>query len=176
MNGGAWLTLGGDRVDVLLRDLDVVDHWTHRAEQGEFEVDALLGYIAGVPTYMLTGELASCVPLRGDAAAIEEVPYPRRLIERAPSIWRCCRSFSLEYARKHAKRGNRIGAIGQVSKAIMEEGHAVLSERGQWVCNEKRLIELADLSGVHDLFEHVPLEPSVLLHWVDLVAERVQRR
>src|ERR1041384_7581038 len=27
MNGGAWLTVGGAKVDVLLRDLDVVDHW-----------------------------------------------------------------------------------------------------------------------------------------------------
>src|SRR5512133_3501044 len=48
MNGGAWLTCGGERVDVILRDLDVVEHWTARAEQGEFEVDPLLGYLAGV--------------------------------------------------------------------------------------------------------------------------------
>ena len=36
MNGGAWLVCGGERVDVLLRDLDVVEHWTRRAELGEF--------------------------------------------------------------------------------------------------------------------------------------------
>src|SRR4029434_6311721 len=34
MNGGAWLVCGGDRVDVLLRDLDVVEYWTQRAELG----------------------------------------------------------------------------------------------------------------------------------------------
>src|SRR5215216_5332825 len=44
MNGGAWLVCGDERVDVLLRDLDVVEQWTRRAELGEFEVDALLGY------------------------------------------------------------------------------------------------------------------------------------
>ena len=58
MNGGAWLQCEGQRVDVLLRDLDAVEHWTQRAEAGEFEVDALLGYTAGVPTYLLTAELA----------------------------------------------------------------------------------------------------------------------
>jgi hypothetical protein len=171
MNGGAWLTIGGNRVDVLLRDLDIVDHWTRRAQEGEFEVDALLGYIAGVPTYMLSGELSSCLPLRGDATAVNAVPYPSRLIDAAPPRWRFCRSFSLEVARMHAKRGNRIGAIGQAAKAVMEEGHAILSERGQWVCNEKRLIDLAGLTDAHRLFEHVPAEPSALLQWVDLVAD-----
>ena len=43
MNGGAWLRLGGEKVDVILRDLDVVEHWARRAEQGEFELDALPG-------------------------------------------------------------------------------------------------------------------------------------
>jgi hypothetical protein len=170
MNGGAWLTIGGDRVDVLLRDLDVVEHWTRRAREGEFEVDALLGYLAGVPTYMLTGELASGLPLRGDSSAVSAVPYPPCLMEAAPPRWRFCRSFSLECARMHAKRGNRIGALGQAAKAVMEEGHAVLCERGQWVCNEKRLIDAAGLTDAHRLFEHVPGEPSALLQWVDLVA------
>ena len=54
MNGGAWLRCGGEKVDVLLRDLDVVEHWTRRAEQGEFEVDALLGYLDGVPARRAT--------------------------------------------------------------------------------------------------------------------------
>src|SRR5687767_6436006 len=57
MSGGAWLRLDGLKVDVLLRDLDAVDHWTQRAERGEFEIDALLGYTAGVPTYLLCAEL-----------------------------------------------------------------------------------------------------------------------
>lgn len=167
MNGGAWLTCGGERVDVLLRDLDVVEHWTRRAQDGEFEVDALLGYLAGVPTYMLTAELASCRPLRGDLAAVR---YPPRLIEAAPSRWRFCRTFSLEYARSHARRGNRVGAIGQAAKAVMEDGHAVLCGRGQWVCNEKRLIDQAGLTGVQRLFDQVPGDPSGLVAWVDRVA------
>src|SRR6266487_798006 len=66
MNGGAWLRCGGEKVDVLLRDLDVVDHWARRAEKGEFEVDSLLGYLAGIPTYMLSAELASYRLLHGD--------------------------------------------------------------------------------------------------------------
>jgi hypothetical protein len=167
MNGGAWLRLGGERVDVLLRDLDAVDQWAGRARHGEFEVDALLGYLAGVPTYFLTAELASCRWLRG---AIAAVPYPPRLAESAPPRWRFCRTFSLEYARAHARRGNRIGALGQASKAVMEEAHAILCERREWVCNEKRLVESAGLSDVSRLFDELPAAPAALLEWVDRVA------
>ena len=170
MNGGAWLRCGGEKVDVLLRDLDVVEHWTRRAEQGEFEVDALLGYVAGVPTYILSAELASCRPLRGNIPA---APFPRQLVVTAPPRWRFCRSFSLDYARMHARRGSLAGATGQAAKAVMEEAHAVLCERGQWVCNEKRLIETAGLAGVHALFGQVPIEPANLLQWVELVADQL---
>jgi hypothetical protein len=170
MNGGAWLRCGGEKVDVLLRDLDVVEHWTRRAEEGEFEVDALLGYLAGIPTYTLSAELASCRLLRGEIPAAR---FPPKLVAAAPPQWRFCRSFSLDYARMHARRGNLVGATGQAAKAVMEEAHAILCESGSWVCNEKRLIETADLVGLHALFAQVPSESAALVQWVDLVAARL---
>src|SRR5262245_38702817 len=130
MNGGAWLRCGDEKVDVLLRDLDVANHWTRRAEEGEFEVDALLGYLAGIPTYSLGAELASCRLLRGEIPA---APFPPKLAAAAPPRWRFWRSFSLDYGRMHARRGNLAGATGQAAKAAMEEAHAILCERGQWV-------------------------------------------
>jgi hypothetical protein len=159
MNGGAWLQCGGHKVDVLLRDLDAVEHWTRRAEQGEFEVDSLLGYLAGIPTYTLTAELASCRLLPALTAS-------------GTLRWRFCRSFSLDYARVLASRGDAVGAIGHAARAVMEEGHARLCERGEWVCNEKRLIESAGLPAVQSIFERTP-DPSGLVQWVELVAHRL---
>jgi hypothetical protein len=170
MNGGAWLRCGGEKVDVILRDLDVVEHWTRRAENGEFERDALLGYLAGIPTYILSAELASCRLLRGDIPA---APFPPKLVAAAPPIWRFCRSFSLDYARMHARRGNLAGATGQAAAAVMEEAHAILCERGQWVCNEKRLIETAGLVGLHAVFARAPIESASLVQWVDIVADQL---
>jgi hypothetical protein len=167
MNGGAWLRCGGEKVDVILRDLDVVEHWTHRAQSGEFEVDHLLGYLAGVPTYLLTAELASCRVLRGELRA---VPYPAKLAAAAPPWWRFCRSFSLDYGRMHARRGSLVGAFGQTAKGVVEEAHALLCERGEWACNEKKMIEAAGLAGVHGLFRDVPKDSAGLVKWVDLVA------
>ena len=170
MNGGAWLQSGGAKVDVILRDLDVVEHWTRRAEKGEFERDALLGYLAGVPTYLLSAELASCGVLRGE---IPPAPFPPQLAAAAPPVWRFCRSFSLDYARMHAQRGNLAGAAGQAAAAVMEEAHAIACERSQWVCNEKRLIETAGLSDLHALFAQIPSDPARLVQWVDRVADQL---
>jgi hypothetical protein len=171
MNGGAWLRCDGAKVDVLLRDLDSVDHWTRRSEQGEFEIDALLGYVAGVPTYLLSAELASCRPLRGE---IPSVSFPKKLRAAAPAKWRFCRSFSLDYARMHARRGNIVGATAQAAKAVIEEAHAVMCERGRWVCNERRLIDTAGLSSVQATFGQIPAEPASLLRWVDRVADALR--
>jgi len=170
MNGGAWLTCGGQRVDVLLRDLAVVEHWVRRAEAGEFEVDALLGYTAGVPTYLLAAELASCRVLHGN---LSTCPFPEKLAAAGPMVWRFCRTFSLAYARAHAKRGNVAGAAGQVAKAIMEEAHAVVCARREWTCNEKRLIESAGLSRTHALFAHIPAARADLIAWADCAAREL---
>ena len=170
MNGGAWLQCGGEKVDVILRDLNVVEYWSQRAERGEFEIDHLLGYLAGVPTYLLTAELASCRVLHGELRA---VPYPAKLATAAPPLWRFCRSFSLDYARMHARRGNLVAAFGHAAKAVLEEAHALLCERRQWVCNEKRMMEAAGLADVQALFEKIPSSPASVVKWVDLVAEQL---
>jgi hypothetical protein len=172
MNGGAWLRCGGEKVDVILRDLDAVEHWTRRAELGEFEVDPLLGYLAGVPTYLPAAELASCRVLRGGLPPAP-VPFPPRLAASAPPWWRFRRSFSLDYARMHARRGGIAGAVGQAAKAVLEEAHARLCERGLWVCNEKRLLDAAGLSALHSLFARVPTEQADLVGWVDAIASRL---
>jgi hypothetical protein len=168
MNGGAWLRCAGEKVDVLLRDLDVVEQWASRAEQGEYDVDALLGYLAGVPTYSLCAELASCRRLRGALPA--PPPFPPELVVAAPPRWRFHRSFSLDYARMHAARGDVAGTTGQAAKACMEEAHAIVCERGRWVLNEKRLIESAGLDGLHTHFASIPSAPAELARWVEFVA------
>lgn len=170
LNGGALLRCGTENVDVGLRDLDVVEHWNRRAGQGEFEVDHMLGFVAGLPTYLLAAELASCRVLWGSLPA---APFPEKLAAAAPFYWRLCRSFSLDYARVHARRGNFVGAAGQAARAVMEEANAVLCASGRWMCNEKRSIEAAGLTGVQALFAAIPSEPADLALWVDRVADQL---
>lgn len=168
MNGGAWLRGGGEKVDVLLRDLDVVEHWLRRARDGEFEVDELLGYVAGIPTYSLCAELATCRPLRGEIPPAG--PFPPQLAAAAPPRWRFHRTFSLDYARMHARRGNVVAATAQAARAVLEEAHARVCERGRWVLNEKRLIDAAGLESLHVRFSRVSQDPDALSAWVESIA------
>lgn len=98
MNGGAWLSIDNMKVDVLLRDLDIVLYWVAQAQRGLYEVDALLGYLAGVPTYSLMAELAINRPLHGR--------IPRAKLARVGERrWRLHAEFSLDHARMRAARG-----------------------------------------------------------------------
>jgi hypothetical protein len=165
MNGGAWLQVGERKVDVLLRDVEVVDHWSARARSGEYEVELLLGYLAGIPTYSLLAERAIAVTLRGAPPGPECEPFPEVLAEDGAARWRFHRDFSLEQARTRARRGDVVGAVGQVARAAVEAAHARLCARRAWVLNEKRIIERAGLERVQPLFRHVPGDNG-LLGWV----------
>ena len=69
VDGGAWLTVGGAKVDLIYRDLDEVLRWTAAAEAGQFEIRREVGYVAGIATYVLAGELALGRVLAGDLPA-----------------------------------------------------------------------------------------------------------
>lgn len=171
MNGGAWLSLGGEKVDVLLRDLDLVEAWSARAEQGEYEVDALLGYLAGCPTYSLRAELATCRLLRG--ALERRQHFPEALAAAAPARWRFNAAFSLGHARMRAERGDVAGAVGQAAKAAIESAHAALCASRTWVLNEKRILERAGLEDLQASFAAAPPGASELTPWVEHVRARL---
>jgi predicted nucleotidyltransferase len=144
VNGGAWLDIDGERVDLLYRDLDFVSHWIDEAEVGRFEVDRVFGYIAGMPTYVLVGELALCKVLQG---SLPRPPFPDALKRSAPPRWRSLRDFSLEVAKSRVETPDVTMFLGLCSTAVLAEAHARLAERGEWALNEK---ELADRAGLQD--------------------------
>jgi hypothetical protein len=70
VNGGGWLTVEDQRVDLLYGDLDVVRQWLEEAEASGYEVDQVEGYVAGMATYVLAGELALAELLAGAPAGV----------------------------------------------------------------------------------------------------------
>jgi hypothetical protein len=167
MNGGAWLRIDGHKVDVLLRDLDAVERWSAEAEEGRYEVDALLGYLAGVPTYSLRAEAATCCLLRGQLA--RSAAFPEALAREAPGRWRFHSEFSLAHALMRADRGDVAGAAGQAAKAAVECAHGRLCAARTWVLNEKRILERAGLGALQARFCAIPQDPAGLRAWVERV-------
>ncbi|UFQ15011.1 MULTISPECIES: nucleotidyltransferase domain-containing protein [Streptomyces] len=145
-NGGAWLTVDGRRVDVHYRDLDVVEHEIEEAEAGRFRWEPLMFHLAGIPSYLVVAELAVNQVLRGQ---LPRPAYPEALRRAAPGVWLGRARTTLGYARaNNAPRAQYTEVAGALATAAMEGGHAVLAARGEWVTNEKRLLERAGLRGI----------------------------
>ena len=120
VNGGAWLTVDGAKVDLIYRDLDEVLRWTAAAGDGRFEIRREVGYVAGIATYILAGELALGQVLAG------ELPRPERCRSRTstPSgrtgwrAWPTC-------ARRcwpPARAGSRLRAGGCSTRSGLPNG------------------------------------------------------
>jgi hypothetical protein len=171
MNGGAWLVVGERKVDVLLREIDAVEHWSARARAGEYEVDFLLGYLAGIPTYSLLAERAVAVALRGTPPGPE--PFPSALAGAGAARWRFHRDFSLDHGRMRARRGDTAGAVGHAARALVEACHAHLCERSVWVLNEKRIVERAGLDHIQPVFAAVPSGAAGLSGWFARIASLI---
>ncbi|MGA5450666.1 nucleotidyltransferase domain-containing protein [Streptomyces umbrinus] len=156
-NGGAWLTIEGRRVDVHYRDLDVVEHELAEAEEGRFHVEPLLFHLAGIPSYLLVAELAINEVLHGTLP--RPAAYPDKLRHTAHTRWHDTALMTLAYAKaNHATNGRRTETAGAIATAAMQAGHAVLAARGEWVTNEKRLLERAGLRGVDDIIGSLSTE------------------
>ncbi len=148
VNGGAWLVVDGHRVDLLYRDLDFVRHWAEEAEMGRFEVDLVEGYVAGMPTYVLAGELALAKVLVG------ELPFPRfpeALREAAPRYWRRGADHSLMVAEHQAGSGDVAGCVGLLAKAAIAVAQGRLAARGEWALNEKGIVHRAVLGEADNI-------------------------
>jgi hypothetical protein len=144
VNGGGWLTVEDQRVDLLYRDLDVVRHWLEEAEAGRYEVDQVEGYVAGMATYVLAGELALAELLAGE---LPRPGFPDALRQAAPGRWRRSAGFSLALADTAAGRHDVVSCAGLLAKAAIEAAQAALAERGEWALNEKAIVRRAALGA-----------------------------
>jgi predicted nucleotidyltransferase len=143
MNGGAWLTIDERRVDVHYRDLDEVEHWCAEAEAGRFRKELLLFYVAGIPTYVVMGELATNRVLSG---SLPRPAYPELLATSAGGRWQKDALASLGYAAAalRARRDPTV-ALSNAGRGLVEAAHSVLAHQRQWALNEKGLVARAGL-------------------------------
>jgi hypothetical protein len=160
-NGGAWLSIDGRRTDVHYRDLDDVEHHLAEAEEGRFGIEHLMFYLAGVPTYVVVAELAANRALSG---RLPKPDFPPALRERAKAAWWARAELTLDYAtRNHAPAGRLVDCAGAAARACLEAGNAILAARGEWITNEKRLLDRAGLRDLDPVVAEIFKSPSVVL-------------
>ncbi|MET0326187.1 MAG: nucleotidyltransferase domain-containing protein [Ilumatobacteraceae bacterium] len=171
VNGGAWLQVDGQAVDILYRDLDEVQRWTHEAEAGRFEIQREVGYVAGIATYVLAGELALNEVLHGD---LPRPAFPEPLRRTAPDLWFRLAAGALAVGQVHARRGDAIAAVANLTQAVLATAQGRLAARGEWALNEKRIVARAGLDEAQALLRHVDVDGVAwaLTRFLDLPAWR----
>ena len=147
VNGGAWLTIDGTKVDLIYRDLDEVLRWTAAAEDGQFEIQREVGYVAGLATYVLAGELAVGRVLTGE---LPRPHFPPQLQQTAPAAWSRLAAGALHFAEVHADRQDRAACLANLCQAVLAVAQGRLAAAGEWILNEKRLVQRAGLDSVQE--------------------------
>jgi hypothetical protein len=165
MNGGAWVEVDGQRVDLHLRDLETIDSLRVEAAVGRFAVYRSQYFIAGIPSYVPLAEIGTGSLLSGELPTVD---FPDALRRSASEWWRREAEQQLGYVASLKNRSLAVIA-GGVSKAIIEASHARLCEAGRWVTGEKRIVDAAGLGSVEaQLIERLAAgePPDRLVSWV----------
>jgi len=121
-NGGAWLTIGGQRVDILYRSLDRIDHVIVEAERGDYELhygqQPPFGFFG--PTVL--GEVSIAIPLidpngRLDRLKARVATYPEALRAAVVQHGLWAVDFGLSaFAPKFAQLGDSYGTAGCLAR------------------------------------------------------------
>jgi hypothetical protein len=151
VNGGAWLTVGGQRVDLLYRSLEHVERAVAEAEAGRYEVHYLqqppFGFFSG--TYL--GEVAVCVPLLDPGGRIDGLKrrvadYPEALRRAVVRDFLFMAEFTLTaFAPKVAARSDTYGTAACLTRAVNELVMALFALNRKYPLNDKTaLAEVAE--------------------------------
>jgi predicted nucleotidyltransferase len=148
VDGGGWLTVDGQHVDWIYRDLDRVHRIWRECQAGQFEIGAQPGHPLGVYSHAYAGELAVGRVLADPSGELEALreqtrryPEPLRAALIDNARWEA--PFILAGARKGAARGDVFYVAGCLFRAVGLLAHALHAYAGCWVLNEKGAVRAA---------------------------------
>lgn len=158
VNGGAWVTVGGQRVDFLYRSLDHLERVITEAEAGRYELDyaqqppfcffsgAYLGEIAvGIPLFDAEGRLD---PLKQRVA---DYPEALRRAVVQDYLWQAELGL-VAFAPKFAGRAGAYGTAACLARAVHQLLLVLFALNRTYFMDDKTA--LAEVAG----FERVPWE------------------
>jgi predicted nucleotidyltransferase len=159
VNGGAWLTIGGQRVDFLYRSLEHLERVIADAQAGRYEVHYLQQPPFGFFSATYLGEIAVCVPLfdpasRLDALKHQVANYPEPLRRAVIQDYLFMAEFTLTaFAPKMAARSDTYGTAACLTRAVNELVMALFALNRAYLINDKTaLTEVAEFQRAPQQF------------------------
>lgn len=184
VNGGAWLTIRGQRVDLLYRSLDQVERVIADCEAGRYEVDYAqhppFGFFSG--TYL--GEVAVAVPLHDPTSRFAALQrrvaiYPEALRTALVRGYLGAAEFGLDaFARKFAARSDAYGTAACLTRAVNQLVMVLFALNRRYFVNDKTaLAEVAEMAcapsdfgaRVQATLAHLGDTPAQLLEAVERI-------
>jgi predicted nucleotidyltransferase len=178
VNGGAWLTVGGQRVDFVYRSLEHVERVITEAEAGRYELDYAQQPPFGFFSATYLGELAICIPLFDPEARLavlkrRVVDYPEALRRAVVQDYLWQAEFALAaFAPKFAARADAYGTAACLTRAVNQLILVLFALNRQYPLNDKTaLAEIAEFERAPQ--EFTPRVQQTLAHPGDSAAELV---
>jgi hypothetical protein len=186
VNGGAWLTIRGQRVDFIYRSIEHVERVISDAETGRYELDYAqqppFGFFSG--TYL--GEIAVCAPLFDPEGLMDSLKrrvavYPEALRRAVVQDYLWAAEFALTaFARKAAARSDIYGTAACLTRAVNQLVLVLFAWNRTYLINDKTaLAEISEFERapkefgprVQKTFERLGASSAELLAAVESVAQ-----
>lgn len=148
VNGGAWLTIQGLRVDFIYRDLGRVASSVEDALAGRVLLHAQVGHPHGIHAHHYAAEVGLGIPLHDPAGRLAQLKqrlgaYPDALREAMLTHYRWQPGFWLDGAAKGLERNDLHWAMGCSYQAVMAMVQALCADQRVWLTNEKQAVAAA---------------------------------
>jgi predicted nucleotidyltransferase len=160
VNGGAWLTIGDQRVDFIYRNLEQMERVIAEAEAGQYELHYAqqppFGFFSGA--YL--GEIAVCIPLFDPEARLEVLKqrvatYPEALRQAVVQdyLWQAELGLTA-FAPKFAGRSGAYGTAACLARAVNQLLLVLFALNRKYLIDDKTaLAEAAEFERVPQEFE-----------------------
>ena len=186
VNGGAWLTIGGQRVDFVYRSLEHVERVITDAEAGRYELDYAQQPPFGFFSVAYLGEIAVCVPVFDPEARLDVLKrrvanYPEALRQAVVRDYLWAAELGLvAFAPKFAGRAGAYGTAACLTRAVNQMLLALFALNRRYLMDDKT--SLAEAAGferaprdfearVQKTLAHVSDTPTELLVAVESIAQ-----
>ena len=162
VNGGAWLTIGGQRVDFLYRNLDFVSSTIEDCNEGLVRSDYWQQPAYGFHSFMYCTETAICCPLYDPDQVIERlkakvVHYSPHLKQAIIKNFLWSARFTLENTSKPASRGEVYLVTGCLARTIHCFVQVLYALNETYYLSEKKLEADLDSFSIrpHNFLERI---------------------
>jgi predicted nucleotidyltransferase len=158
INGGAWLTIRGQRVDFIYRSLEQSERVITEAEAGRYQFDYAQQPPFGFQSGTYLGDIAACMPLFDPESLLDVLKrrvanYPEALRRALVQDYLWAAEFGLTaFAHKYASRSDAYGTAACLTCAVNQLVIVLFALNRKYPVNDKTaLLEVAE-------FERAPRE------------------